>query len=135
MEGGQARARGGGGSFSEGQVVVGVGPLGVRSGLPVTADDVVEVTSAAQESLGELRDGVAVVMHAAVLVAEQMGILGEQGEADDVQGVVEQIDGGELRGAQQIDGRQRGRSRRQGLHRFLTAARLAAGAGAWNTSK
>ena len=140
MGGGRTRGVEGvaeGGDRSEGQVVVVVRPLGVRNRLPVAADDVVEGASAAEESLGQLRDGVAVVAYAPVLVAEQMRVLGDQRETGDVHGVVEQVERGQLRGGQQIDGRQRHRRRlrRSRLHRFLAAARLAAGAGAWNTSK
>ena len=124
---------------SKGRVVVSVWTVRVRDGLPVTPQDVVEGASATEQLLGQLRDDVAVVAYPPVLVAEQMRILGEQGEAGDVQGVAEQIERSELRSAQQVDGRQRGRRGRpgvrRGLHRFLAAPRLAAGGGAWNRSK
>jgi hypothetical protein len=112
--------------------------LGVRNGLTVATDDIIEGASATEQSLGQLRDGVAVVAYAPVFVAEEMRVLGEQGEADDVHGMMEQVERGELRGGQQIAwGQRRGRRRRRksGLHRFLAAARLAAAGVAWNTSK
>jgi hypothetical protein len=66
-----------------------------------------------------------------------VGVLGEQREAHDVQGVMEQVERGQLGGTEQLEGCQRRRWRGSPhvLHRFLAVARLPTGAGAWNTSK
>lgn len=129
---------------SEGQVVVGTRGVAVRGRLAVAGDDVVEGAGAVEQPLGQLGDRVAVMAHQPVLVSEQVRVLGEQSQPYDVHGMREQVERGELGGGDQIrgcEGRQpdtappTSPARHGARHRFLATARLAAGAGAWNTSK
>ena len=92
-------------SASEWQVLV-VGAVGVRDCLTVAGNAVVESTSAAEHSLGQLGDEVAVVAHQSLLVAEQVRVLGDEGESGHVHGVSEQVERGELGSVQQVHRRE-----------------------------
>lgn len=93
-----------------------------------------------EQALGREGNSVAVVTDAARLVSEQVRVLGHDGQDGEVQGVVEQLEGGEFRGRDEVLEAERGPRRatrplRGALHRFLPGGRLPGGAGVWNTSK
>lgn len=132
--------------MSEGQVVFGR-VFGRGGCLAVAVDDDTEIVSAMEQSFGEFGDGIAVMLHLAMLVAEQVGISSEEGHAHDVKEVTEDGERRQLGGVEQIDGSHggHGQSRNRAYpatdgtgharHRFLLAGRLGAWVGIWNTSK
>lgn len=131
-----------GNCYSERQVVV-VVDASVGSRPTIAFEDGTQIGHRVEQTFGQGGDAVgAVVTDAAGLVAEQVGVLRQDGESGEVQGVVEQFEGGELRGRDHVLQAERRPSRlratppaRHGGHRFLPGGRLPGGAGVWNTSK
>jgi hypothetical protein len=122
--------------LSEGQFTIGW-IVGVGDGLAVAVEEVAEIVSSTYQPLGELADRVAAMLDQAVLVAEQVGMLGDESHACDVQDVAEYGEGRQLGGAEQIHrshGCQDGARVAPGgaghaRHRFFPAAARLAGAG------
>jgi hypothetical protein len=88
---------------SEGQVVVGGGGAGgggVANGAPVAHERVVEGASAQADGVGEGDDGPLVA--GSVEVVDEGHVLGHEGARGDVEGVLEQNDGGEFGRADEV---------------------------------
>ena len=126
---------------SEGQIVVAV-EASVDGRAPVPLEDGSHLGHGVEQGLCDGGEGIAVVTDLAVFVSQQVRVLGQGGEGGDVQGVVEQFEGRELRGLDQIVEGERGAGRshamppdRRAPHRFFPGGRLPVGAGVWNTSK
>ena len=111
-------------------------------GASIPIEDGSQLGHGLEQGVGNGGEGIAVLTHLAVLVSEQVGVLRQGGEGCDLQGVVEQFEGRELRSRDQVLEAERGPGRPDARpphprapHRFLLGDRLPVGAGVWNTSK
>jgi hypothetical protein len=118
--------------------------MGVCDGLTVTGNDGFQSACSADDSLCELGGVVAVVQHAPRLIAEQVRMLGNDGQTRHMHAVGEHVERRQLGGVDQVLCQDRGASSgsaalsrfsRHVNYRFLAAGRLGAGGGGWNTSK
>jgi len=103
------------GSRSEGQVVVGRavgggGGRGVANGAPVTHEGVAEGAGAPADGMSERDDGP--LLLGPVEVVDEGHVLGHEGTHGDVERVLEQNDGGELGGVDEVGHGWRGRDGR-----------------------
>ena len=132
----------------EGEIVI-AQCRGVRDPAPISSQRAGEVECAVNDFGGASGDGIILGAHASGCVAEQEGVLGDEGDSRYVDGVVERVEDGEFWCVQEIHEREicsaaatRAAPARRALvavvgwlHRFLLPARLAVDAATWNTSK